>query len=381
MIGLRIVLLNVFGICLMRGQTAPVSPCFSADTIPVYKSEKFIANAVDSVLRQSFSDFEIVLVDDGSPDESLKLCQELSKSDSRIKVFHKENGGICSARNYGIEHATGKYLAFLDHDDEYMEGYLEDNLSLIQKYDADVVKFGRVNKVWNDNSDFKMVHEKNFDKIPGMKDGVVYFDRDDLVKNYCSFRDAVKTMYIWDGMYSADLIRRNNIRFDERFRYGHEDNMFNLDVFKVAGSVVFNNKEYYLHNYDSSISTSAVYRPVRIDDAIRVTCAEVGLLSSWNTDETESLISIMNNFFLVMNILNLKKGEVKYKEQRAAILKFRDASFPLLKEPGKAVKNLRKRDKKTALWASCLKNRWVFLSVMMYKAYRRYLEPRFSMWG
>ena len=339
--------------------------------IPVYKSEKFIANAVDSVLRQSFSDFEIVLVDDGSPDESLKLCQELSKSDSRIKVFHKENGGICSARNYGIEHATGKYLAFLDHDDEYMEGYLEDNLSLIQKYDADVVKFGRVNKVWNDNSDFKMVHEKNFDKIPGMKDGVVYFDRDDLVKNYCSFRDAGKTMYIWDGMYSADLIRRNNIRFDERFRYGHEDNMFNLDVFKVAGSVVFNNKEYYLHNYDSSISTSAVYRPVRIDDAIRVTCAEVGLLSSWNTDETESLISIMNNFFLVMNILNLKKGEVKYKEQRAAILKFRDASFPLLKEPGKAVKNLRKRDKKTALWASCLKNRWVFLSVMMYKAYRR----------
>lgn len=338
--------------------------------IPVYKSENFIANAVASVQKQSFTDFEILLIDDGSPDNSLSVCNDLASSDSRIKVFHKENGGLCSARNLGIANATGKYIAFLDHDDEYMDGYLEDNISLIEKYNADVVKFGRINKVWTTKEDFKLVHEIKFNRIPNLKDGVAYFDKKGIADSFCKFRDAVKTMYIWDGIYSSALIKNNNLRFDEGYRYGHEDNRFNLDVFEHAESAVFNNKEYYLHNYDFNISTSAIYRPVRIDDAIRTTVAELELLNKWNVDEENKLISIMNEFFLVQNILNLRKGEVKYSEQKAAILKFRNSTMPLLNNPSKAVKMLWKHDKKTALWAFCLKQKWILISSIMYKTYR-----------
>lgn len=338
--------------------------------IPIYKSEKCIEAAVESVLKQSFSDFEVLLIDDGSPDNSLQVCRKLSEKDSRVKTFHKENGGLCSARNFGLRHATGKYIAFLDHDDEYMDGYLADNITLLEKYNADIVKFGRINKVWNENGEFKMVHEKKFNCIPEMKDGIAFFDKTGIEANFCRFRDAVKTMYIWDGIYAAEFISRHELSFDEQFKFGHEDNMFNLNAFEVADSVVFNNKEYYVHNYDVKVSTSAVYRPVRIDDAIRTTRTEVELLKKWNTDDADMLVSIMNEFFLVMNILNLKKGEVKYSDQRAAIIKFRDNTFTLLNNEYKAVKGLAKRDKKTGLWAFCLINKWIFISIFMYKAYR-----------
>lgn len=85
--------------------------------VPVYKAEKFIAQCVDSILNQTMSDLEVILVDDGSPDSSSKMCDELAQGDNRIKVFHQENGGVCAARNTGLENAQGKYIFFVDSDD------------------------------------------------------------------------------------------------------------------------------------------------------------------------------------------------------------------------------------------------------------------------
>lgn len=85
--------------------------------VPVYKAENFIAQCVDSILNQTMSDLEVILVDDGSPDNSGKLCDELALTDNRIKVFHQENGGVCAARNTGIENAEGEYIFFVDSDD------------------------------------------------------------------------------------------------------------------------------------------------------------------------------------------------------------------------------------------------------------------------
>lgn len=85
--------------------------------IPVYKVEKYLRQCVDSVLTQSFTDFEIILVDDGSPDSSPDICDEYAARDSRIKVIHKQNGGLSDARNFGLDNATGEYVIFLDSDD------------------------------------------------------------------------------------------------------------------------------------------------------------------------------------------------------------------------------------------------------------------------
>ena len=94
-----------------------IDNCKISIVIPVYNVEKYLQECVDSVVKQSYKNIEIILVDDGSKDNSPKLCDELAKTDDRIKVIHKENGGVSSARNVGLANAEGEYIAFVDADD------------------------------------------------------------------------------------------------------------------------------------------------------------------------------------------------------------------------------------------------------------------------
>lgn len=106
--------------------------------VPIYNREKSIKKCVDSILRQSEKDFELILVDDGSTDNSLKICKDFEKTDNRIIVIHKENGGVSSARNAGIDVARGKYVVFVDSDDYVDNNYLE----ILSSKDADLVISG-----------------------------------------------------------------------------------------------------------------------------------------------------------------------------------------------------------------------------------------------
>ena len=99
--------------------------------VPVYNVEKYLDNCVQSILRQSYTNLEIILIDDGSTDKSSQLCDEYSQKDKRIKVIHKKNGGQSDARNVGITVATGKYIAFVDSDDYIDEQFLDCLLSTI----------------------------------------------------------------------------------------------------------------------------------------------------------------------------------------------------------------------------------------------------------
>lgn len=101
--------------------------------IPVYKAEPYIENCVQTILRQTFKDFELLLVDDGSPDKSGEICDRLAQEDSRIRVFHKPNGGATSARKYGVEHAIGDYIMFSDADDEMPSNSLDNLVSYINE--------------------------------------------------------------------------------------------------------------------------------------------------------------------------------------------------------------------------------------------------------
>lgn len=105
--------------------------------IPVYKAEPYLAACVESVLAQTYQDFEIILVDDGSPDNCPRMCDEFAARDSRIRVIHKENGGVSSARNAGIEAAKGEYLAFLDSDDLWTPVFLERLYAALTQTGAD----------------------------------------------------------------------------------------------------------------------------------------------------------------------------------------------------------------------------------------------------
>jgi len=108
--------------------------------VPVYKTEKYINDCVQSVLSQSFSDYECILVDDGSPDSCPSLCDDFCKNDKRIKVIHKENGGLSDARNTGILQAIGEYVIFLDSDDKLADiDTLKHLFDVIHIYKTDVI--------------------------------------------------------------------------------------------------------------------------------------------------------------------------------------------------------------------------------------------------
>ena len=111
--------------------------------IPVYNIEKYLKCCVDSVIGQSYKDIEIILVDDGSTDNSGRICDEYAVQDTRVRVVHRENGGLSAARNTGIECATGEYLFFLDGDDAICAKTLELLLHTLEKDDCDLVFCGR----------------------------------------------------------------------------------------------------------------------------------------------------------------------------------------------------------------------------------------------
>ena len=93
--------------------------------VPLYNAEQDLPRCIDSILAQSYTDFELLLIDDGSPDNCGAICDEYATRDSRVRVFHKKNGGVSSARNLGLENACGEYIAFIDSDDYVLNDYLE----------------------------------------------------------------------------------------------------------------------------------------------------------------------------------------------------------------------------------------------------------------
>ena len=109
--------------------------------VPVYKAEKYIGACIESVIKQNFHKWELILVDDGSPDKSGEICEKYVKKDARIKVLHQSNSGVAHARNEGLKVAKGKYISFVDADDYVLSTYLSSML----EYDADIVVSGFIN--------------------------------------------------------------------------------------------------------------------------------------------------------------------------------------------------------------------------------------------
>ena len=102
--------------------------------VSIYKVEKYLRRCVDSILNQSYTDFELLLIDDGSPDDCPQICDEYARQDDRVRVFHKPNGGLSDARNFGIDRMKGDYVSFIDSDDYVGPDYLRILMDLIKEY-------------------------------------------------------------------------------------------------------------------------------------------------------------------------------------------------------------------------------------------------------
>ena len=218
--------------------------------MPVYNSEEFLRMAVDSILNQTFEDFELILVDDGSKDNSGAICDEYAQKDARVQVIHQENHGMCYSRNRALEIARGEYIMFSDNDDECLPGFFSENYALAHETNADMIKFGRAVEVVKDGKHFNR-QERNLEKL--------FYTREDLIKSFVTLRDKDVFSPVWDGMYKTEIIRKNHIRFNEELRFGEEDTIFCLDMCKVINSFATNSGVYYMHYFRIGHSASSKF--------------------------------------------------------------------------------------------------------------------------
>lgn len=186
--------------------------------IPVYNTSEYLSTCIESILFQSFTDFELLLVDDGSTDGSGDICDKYSKIDSRVIVIHKNNGGVCSARNIGLDNAKGDYIVFVDADDYVEDHFLEHLMSV----DADFVlsgfqKFGIQSSI----SKPKGVSSFSIEELP------FYWNTSPII-NYLYCLSTSKR-------FKASILRDNGIRFNESLFFS-EDMFFNMIYMSYSNS-------------------------------------------------------------------------------------------------------------------------------------------------
>ncbi|OJG45055.1 glycosyl transferase, group 2 family protein [Enterococcus hermanniensis] len=205
--------------------------------MPVYNVEKYLKKCVDSILAQTFTDFELILVDDGSPDSSGTICDEYAMKDSRVKVIHKENGGLSSARNAGIDSAKGKYLGFIDSDDYIAEDMYELLHNNIVKEEADLSICG-------------IYHVYEGKKPSEKKKKYLILNRDEA------------TVLIFHGNQISDhavnKLYKKSIFSELRYPQGkyHEDSFTIVGILDKCEKVVVDTRQkYYYYHRDDSITS------------------------------------------------------------------------------------------------------------------------------
>ena len=193
--------------------------------VPVYKVEKYLDRCVESIVNQTYKNLEIILVNDGSPDNCPKMCDDWTSKDLRIKVLHKENGGISSARNLGLRHATGEYVAFVDSDDYVDITMFEKLMKSAIENKSDIVICGFKNAY--EDGGFEDIIEKNLTQLTN-ENFLYYYTISNAQKvNNQTITDAISPSAC-RTLYSKDTIR--DVWFEEDVKYG-EDLLFNGGVF------------------------------------------------------------------------------------------------------------------------------------------------------
>lgn len=220
--------------------------------VPVYKVEKYLDRCVQSLQNQTLYDIEIILVDDGSPDNCPQMCDQYARIDSRIKVVHKNNGGLSSARNAGLAVATGEYVGFVDSDDDVELDMYEKLYCAAHLQQVDFVMSDYIRILQNGNS-----YLKTIDIESGR------YNKEKIIKHiYPQLIMGENLEYgpllsVWHCIYRKDFLNNYNLSFDERVRWS-EDNIFSSIIGYYANSFYYLKGEglYHYHNNPGTITTS-----------------------------------------------------------------------------------------------------------------------------
>ena len=218
--------------------------------VPIYNAEKYLKKCLNSIIHQTFKDLEILCINDGSTDNSLKIIQDFSKKDARIKIFNTSNNGQGSARNLGLKHAAGEYISFIDADDWIVEDAYEKLYYKSNKYDLDILFFQMINYI---NSSGNLIESDlyNYEVLINNFDNEIPFSSKDASEFL--FNIAVCPV---SKLYKRKFLTENNIVFPENIIF--EDNVFFYNAFLKADKISFINKHFYFRRRHSESITQNI---------------------------------------------------------------------------------------------------------------------------
>lgn len=238
--------------------------CLISIIVPVYNSETFISECIESIMKQTYSEFELLLINDGSQDNSGSICKEYSKCDSRIRYYEKPNEGVSATRNLGLKYAIGQYVTFVDSDDIIEPNYLQ---SLICQKDFDLVVSGFISK-----------QNKQYLKEVKFPNLTIYLN------NFNRIFDRILTYGTpWAKLFKMEIIKKYNIHFNTKLSL-HEDHLFYFEYIKRIQSIAIIEDVQYI--YVNRLSGKSLSRDTKLKSQEKLLAYK--LLNS-------ELISIISN--------------------------------------------------------------------------------------
>lgn len=279
--------------------------------VPIYNVEEYLENCIDSILDQTFKDFELILVNDGSPDNSLEICYRYQEKDERVKVIDKKNGGVSSARNAGIDIALGEYIAFIDPDDDIEINMYERLIEGAIKNNVDIVICGfKFIDIFNNK---KISYEVDRYSNRIIKEKEI---RSDVLKSILELKNVYGygVYSCWNKVYKNDLFNDNKIRFDIEKHHG-EDARLNLILLTKVKSIYFINQPLYNYYIRKRESLTTVVRDNMYKYILDNKNFHDYLCSLYGYEElmSKGTKNYLNNIFQYMNSVSISKFNLRKK--------------------------------------------------------------------
>lgn len=276
---------------------------------PVYKVEKYLRKCVDSILSQTFSDFELFIVDDGSPDSCGVIADEYADKDKRVRVIHKKNGGAPSARNAGIALAKGDFLYFPDSDDWLEPTYLQELYDLAMKTNAQLVVSGYTMEYYENNT-----NQSYSVSVPEQN----YSNQDMVRKNLHNYFDNMMMAVPWNKLYRADYIKNKSILFPN---LKWDDLHFNMEVIMDIESVAISSSSgYHFFRSRQGSETTTVFdgllykkRKEQFEHILKV-------YDHWNIKD-EKILSVIYGYYAARLVQCVQEIAVSNKDDKRRMIK------------------------------------------------------------
>lgn len=324
--------------------------------VPIYNAECFLSACIESIIGQSYGDFELILVNDGSTDASLTICHQYSQRDTRIIVLDKVNGGSASAKNAGIEIAKGEFIEFVDADDVIDETYLENMVAGIND-EVDLC----VGNVCFVTKKEEILSERYVDMVAG------FFSLRDFLSFYPKYMPKAIIGAPWNKLYRASIIKKQALEFDVSLK-NNEDTQFNYAYLPHCRNVFVSTQPYYRY-INRGCSASTRYIPNLFDIYVSTYIKAKEFLRK--TDTYSVNISFQNEYFL-----SLVVGAVNSIVNGANNLSFREkcAAIRIIcahKEVRFALAEAKLKDRKRRFISELMKRKLVFLIYLCFYVHKK----------